>query len=288
MAGVTRKGAVCKVCNGTNDGSKGCCKGPANVSAAANARSIDTALAAEGVTPGPAVAAETRRRREFLTHALTSIDPHRGSQPDGFHSMLFDPENGANAKVLDYDPDLNIGVARLENSGGFIAFGLDPNSRRWRTERARFEYTVERYHIDSVADEGAVWADIDAKTAPPTRRLRVAADQPRGTRDLGTGPDVACHPATMETARTRGMTDDHLATAGYVAARTGNCRSNYVTARAIGDTHQQACHALETFTPERIDRYFAAREGGLAADAVRAAEHRRIEARIEADLSAEG
>lgn len=54
MAGLTRKNKVCQVCNGTNGGSKKCCKGPAAATtSAADAASLDAAIAADAAPAGP-------------------------------------------------------------------------------------------------------------------------------------------------------------------------------------------------------------------------------------------
>ncbi len=52
MFGFTRRGRTCRVCNGTNDGSKKCCKGPSRVAKiAAQLVGIDAAISADTQRP---------------------------------------------------------------------------------------------------------------------------------------------------------------------------------------------------------------------------------------------
>lgn len=64
--------------------------------------------------------------------------------------------------IKGFDAEHNVGVAEYEHTGHRRAFRLN-GQRVYRRGRARFELGVTLYEIDTIVEDGAIWAGLGEK-----------------------------------------------------------------------------------------------------------------------------
>ena len=96
----------------------------------------------------------TTVNRKFLT------DNSFADMLPATNAWMLQPGSTNQARVMDYDFDLNLGVGKLAGTGGFFAFRVVEGTTRYVQAREQWESRVERFHLDTVVAGGAIWADL--------------------------------------------------------------------------------------------------------------------------------